>query len=49
MCAIGPPKQLTPSFAKASKTSNADPGWSRSLIGVVTVIRSMVIPEQSIR
>jgi hypothetical protein len=36
--------QLTPSFAKARKTSSAEPVRSRSLIGVTAVIWSIVMP-----
>src|SRR6266511_2506375 len=45
MCAIGPPKQLTSSFAKARKTSSADPVRSLCLIGTAAVIRSIVMPR----
>jgi hypothetical protein len=31
MWAIGPPKELTPSFRKLRKTSSGEPGWRRAL------------------
>ena|SRR5262245_8516286 len=35
MWAIGPPKELKPSFVKASRTSRADPGRSPVLVAAV--------------
>src|SRR5260370_41428257 len=40
---MGPPKQLTPSFANARRTSIADPDRPRFSIGVTGVVRSTTL------
>src|SRR5690349_9977248 len=41
MCAIGPPKQVSPSLRKMHKTSCGEPRWAGPVSGVASAMVSM--------